>query len=87
MRYHDTEKVIRVGDNAWYAGAPAVIVFVIEDDTYSMRYPKKDWSYLGKGLGVEIQDEERTLYHLDTPDEDLEPEGSEIGQLYQKIPS
>jgi hypothetical protein len=81
MKYNDTNKVIRVGDSVFYAGAPAVIVFVIDDDSYSNHYPKKDWSYLGKGLGVEIQDRVRTLYHLDTPDEDLEPEASEVRQI------
>jgi hypothetical protein len=75
MRYQDTNQVIRVGDSVLYAGQPGVIVFVVDDDSYSKQYPKKDWSYLGKGLGVEIQDKERTLYHLETPDEDLEPVG------------
>src|SRR5438309_1421640 len=73
MKYNDTNQLIRVGDSVLYAGAPGVIVFVIDDDSYSERYPKKDWSYLGKGLGVEIQDKERTLYHLETTDEDLKP--------------
>ncbi len=73
MKYMDTEKVIRVGDNVLYAGSPGVVVFVIDDDSYSDRYPKEHWSYLGKGLGVELQDETRTLYHFDSPDEDLEP--------------
>jgi hypothetical protein len=73
MKYVDTEKVIQVGDNVLYAGEPAVIVFVIDDDNYSERYAKESWSHLGKGLGVEIQDKTQTLYHLDAPDEDLEP--------------
>ena len=81
MKYHETNKVIRVGDNVLYAHAPAVIVFVVDDDSYSSRYPKEHWSYLGKGLGVEIQDTERTLYRLDTPDEDLEPEAGEIREV------
>lgn len=73
MKYSDSNHVIRVGDRVLYGGHPGVVVFIIDDDSYSMQYPKKDWSYLGKGLGVEIQDNERTLYHLETPDEDLEP--------------
>ncbi len=76
MKYNDTDKQILVGDKVLYAGAPAIIAFVIDDDSYSKRYPKKDWSYLGKGLGVELQDKEHTLYHLDSPDEDLEPVSS-----------
>jgi hypothetical protein len=74
MKYLETEKEIRVGDNVLYAGAPGVIVFIIEDDSYADRYPRENWSYLGKGLGIELQDDEtRTLYVLDCPDEDLEP--------------
>jgi len=80
MKYNDSNKVIRVGDRVLYAGAPGVIVYVIDDDSYSKRYLKKDWSYLRKGLGVELRDKERTLYHLETPDEDLEPEASEVDQ-------
>ena len=71
MKYLDSETLIRVGDKVAYAGSPGVIVFVIDDDSYSDRYPKEAWSSLGKGLGLELQD--GTLYHLDTPDEDLEP--------------
>ncbi len=73
MKYLDTEDVIRVGDSVTYHGDPGVIVFVIDDDSYSAAYPKDHWSYLRKGLGIELQDETRTLYHLDSPDEDLEP--------------
>jgi hypothetical protein len=73
MKYVDTEKVIQVGDTVLYAGAAGVIVFVIDDDSYSDQYPKKDWSYLDKGLGVELQDKAKNVYHLDSPDEDLEP--------------
>jgi len=73
MKYMDTEKEICVGDKVRYAGSPGVIVFVIEDDSYSDQYPKDNWSYLGQGLGIELQDQTRTLYCLDLPDEDLEP--------------
>ena len=73
MIYFETDKVIRVGDSVLYHGAPAAIVFIIDEDSYSTKYPKEHWSYLAKGLGVELQDQERTLFHLDAPDEDLEP--------------
>ena len=75
MKYLGSEKVVRVGDNVLYAGNPGVIVFIIDDDRYSDRYSKENWSYLGKGLGVELQDETRTLYHLNSSEEeeDLEP--------------
>jgi hypothetical protein len=73
MKYNSSNQVIRVGDSVLYAGEQGKIVFVIDDDSYSNEYPKKDWSYLGRGLGVEIQDADRTLYHFETPDEDLEP--------------
>jgi|GraSoiStandDraft_58_1057296.scaffolds.fasta_scaffold831830_1 hypothetical protein len=72
MNYNDTNKMIRVGDSVLYAQKPGTVVFIIDDDSYSKKYPKKDWSYLGKGLGVEMQDNEHTLYHLETADEDLE---------------
>lgn len=83
MKYQDANQVIRVGDRVLYAGQPGVIVFVIDDDSYSKQYPKNDWSYLSKGLGVEMQDKERTLYHLETPDEDLEP----VGKTQTLLPS
>jgi hypothetical protein len=70
MKYLGSEKVIRLGDHVVYAGNPGVVVFMIEDDSYSDRYDKKSWSYLNKGFGVELQD--GTLYHFDSPDEDLE---------------
>ena len=73
MNYNDTNKMIRVGDSVLYAHKPGTIVFIVDDDSYSEKYPRKDWSYLGKGLGVEMKDKENTLYHLQTPDEDLEP--------------
>ncbi len=73
MTYHGTEKTIHVGDHVLYAGDPGLIVFVVEDDSYSDRYSRDAWSYLGSGLGVELADEAQTLYHLDAPDEDLEP--------------
>jgi hypothetical protein len=75
MKYWGTENVVRVGDRVLYNGTPGVIVFVIDDDSYSDRYPKEHWSYLGTGLGVELQDETRTLYHLGSSEEeeDLEP--------------
>ncbi len=73
MRYIGTNRVIHVGDSVLYAGDPGVVVFVIDDDSYSDRYTKGSWSYLTKGLGIELQDKAQTLYHLDAPDEDLEP--------------
>jgi hypothetical protein len=70
MRYLNHNRDVRVGDAIVYAGRPGVIVFIIDDDSYSSRYDKGNWSYLGKGLGIELKD--GTLYHLDSPDEDLE---------------
>ncbi len=75
MKYWGSEQVVRVGDKVLYAGAPGTIVFIIDDDSYSDRYPREHWSYLGRGLGVELQDEAQTLYHLNSAEEeeDLEP--------------
>jgi hypothetical protein len=72
MKYTNTQKVIQVGDSVLYAGEPGIIAFIIDDDSYSDRYTKECWSYLGNGLGVELQDQAQTLYHLEVPDEDLE---------------
>ena len=71
MQYFDTNKSVRVGDRILYAGSPGTVVYVIDDDSYSERFTSEQWSYLGKGLGLELED--GTLYHLDTVDEDLEP--------------
>jgi len=77
MKYTGTRQDIRVGDKVLYAGTPGVVVFVIDDDSYSDRYPSEAWSYLDRGLGVELQDGawQGTLFHFDSPDgeEDLEP--------------
>jgi len=70
VKYLNSERVVRVGDKVVYAGSLGVIVFVVDDDTYCDQYDKKNWSYLGKGIGLELSD--GTLYHLDSPDEDLE---------------
>jgi hypothetical protein len=70
MKYLDSETVICVGDRVVYAGSRGVIVFIIDDDSYSGKYEKAHWSYLNKGLGVELDD--GTLIHFDSPDEDLE---------------
>jgi hypothetical protein len=71
MKYQRTDRTIRVGDEVLYAGSPGVIVFIIDDDSYSDAFKKEHWSYLDKGFGMELRD--GTLYHFDTPDEDLEP--------------
>lgn len=73
MTYRDSEKVIHVGDCVFYAGARGRVVFIVDDDEYSKDYPKEGYSYLGKGIGVEIDDPSRTLFHLEIPDEDLSP--------------
>lgn len=74
MTYLGTDMVMRTGDRVRYAGNSGTIVFVVDDDTYSEHYPRSNWSYLGSGLGIELDD--GTLYHLDFPDEDLAPEAS-----------
>jgi hypothetical protein len=71
MKYLNCEQTICVGDHVLYSGTPGVIVFVIDDDRYSVGYEKEGWAYLGKGLGLELQD--GNLFHMDAPDEDLEP--------------
>lgn len=70
MRYWGSEKEVRVGDHVLYAGSPARIVFIVDDDSFSDRYPRQHWADYGKGFGVELQDETRTLYFLDTSEEE-----------------
>jgi hypothetical protein len=70
MKYCNSQDVVNVGQRVMYAGRPGAIVFVIDDDSYSDRYAKEHWSYLGSGLGIELDN--GTLYRLDTPDEDLD---------------
>ena len=69
MTYMDSGRTIHVGDQVEYFGTPGIIVFVIDDDMYSDGFDKKNWSYLEKGFGIVLQD--GTLFHLDSPDEDL----------------
>jgi hypothetical protein len=64
MNHVDTEDVIKVGDQVLYAGVAKVIVFVIDDDSYSERCKKEDWSYLGRELGVELQDKDKRCLSL-----------------------
>ena len=71
MKYVDTDQTIRVGDHVTYCGEPGVIVFIVDDDSYSKDYERQHWSYLKRGFGFERVD--GTLFHLDEPDEDLEP--------------
>ena len=71
MTYADSDKKIQVGDKVTYAGAIGTVVFIVDDDAYSEGFPKQHWSYLKNGFGIELQD--GTLYHMNSPDEDLVP--------------
>jgi hypothetical protein len=55
MKYQGKDKNVRVGDKVRYAGKEGEVVFIVDDDCYSERYPKEHWSYSGKGFGVELQ--------------------------------
>jgi FKBP-type peptidyl-prolyl cis-trans isomerase FkpA len=67
-KYHDGTP-IRVDDPVYYGGFPGRVVFIIEEDSYSGGFPKKNWSYLKNGIGVLLDSGD--LFHLDDPDEDL----------------
>ena len=71
MDYHETETRISLGDKVTYAGAPATIVFIINDNLYSEAYRDDYWPTLIFGLGFELEDRCHTLVYLDAPDEDL----------------
>jgi hypothetical protein len=77
MKYHSTDQRVQVGDVVRYFGEEGKIVFVIDDDSFSTPYPKEHWSYLGKGVGIEMQNGKwkGNLFVITTSetDEDLEP--------------
>jgi hypothetical protein len=77
MKYWGTEKTVRVGDRITYAGIQGVVVFIVNDDSYSEKYPKEHWSDLGSGLGIELEEGSwnGTLFHLNSSEEeeDLKP--------------
>ena len=69
MKYQDGMEV-RTGDKVKLSeGHYGVVVFSIDTDEYSPEYPKKEWSYLKKG--VMINSEQIGLVHYEEPDEDM----------------
>jgi hypothetical protein len=59
---------VAVGDLVEYAGCAAVIVFVLEPESFSEGFAAADWAYLGRGVGV-LQ-ENGTLYVLQDASEE-----------------
>ncbi|HEV8061798.1 MAG TPA: hypothetical protein VGP68_18110, partial [Gemmataceae bacterium] len=68
MNYSGSNVAIDVGDKVVYGNVEGTIVYVIDTGSFSIHYPRSDWSYLGKGLGFLPRD--GVLIHLDEPDED-----------------
>lgn len=53
-RYLDGPEV-RVGDVVTWHEHRGRVVFDIEADAYSPAYPREDWAYLGKGIGILLE--------------------------------
>jgi 23S rRNA G2445 N2-methylase RlmL len=78
QKYFNSEKPVRLGDKVRYFGTPGEIVFVVDDASYSDRFPREHWApYLekefGKGFGVELQDWGLFVLLSAEEEEDLEP--------------
>src|SRR5713101_5064537 len=52
-----------------WSGCRGLVVFSIDDDAYSTRFPKEHWAYLGSG--VMLDTEQAGLIHYSEPDEDM----------------
>jgi hypothetical protein len=64
-------KLIRLGDRVTIGGGiGGVIVFSIDTDEFSPEFSKRDWAYLGRGIG--IQTDSQGLFHYEDSDDDLE---------------
>jgi len=70
LKYYKSDQTVKIGDEVTYGGTPGIVVFIIDDDEYSVKYPKSIWSYLGKGVGIELQLSTPTLCYLDTIDDE-----------------
>ena len=67
--YLENKQAISVGDLITYGGKSGRIIFIIQDGQFSPDYLEKDWSYLKKGIGIQIDGGD--LFCLEEPDEDL----------------
>jgi hypothetical protein len=56
MKYSESNRDVRVGDEVLYDGCRGLVVYIVDDDSYSDRYPKEFYSVLGSGFGVEWQE-------------------------------
>ncbi len=67
--HYPTGEEIKVGDIVQYGNSQGKIVFIVNTDRYSEKYPKEEWVYLKEGFGVET--ERYGLIHDSIPSEDL----------------
>jgi hypothetical protein len=56
MKYHSSSQEVKVGDKVRFAGRLGAIVFLVNEDVYSEKYPREHWSFLEDGFGVEIEE-------------------------------
>ena len=64
--YIGANEPIKVGDKIHLGGSPGKVVFVLDDDQYSLEYPKGKWEYLksendGKGVMLLLDNGELIL--------------------------
>ena len=70
MNYQDGQ-IVRIGDKVLLDDDEGVVLFSIDTDEFSAKFPKEDWVYLGKGvmfqttgMGLVFQEESSTDLEL-----------------------
>lgn len=70
MKYNSGE-VAHIGDEVLIANDDlGIVVFSVDTDEYSEKYPKSEWAYLKKG--IMIKSKKMGLVHFEELDEDVE---------------
>jgi hypothetical protein len=69
--YYDTGERIIIGDVVRYGGEEGRIVFLIDEGAYAPGYPKHNWEFLRKGIGIAVT-KMNAPFHLEDSDEDLD---------------
>jgi hypothetical protein len=69
VKYPSGEQA-KIGDRIMIGSWHGTVVCSIDDDEYSVDYPKKHWAYLGRGVMVLTAG--AGLIHYEPPDHDME---------------
>lgn len=75
MKYANGEEV-RLWDRVQWGSGPGFVVFSIDADEYSPRFPKANWSYLERGIMVDCAQAGLVHEHEDPPCMELVARGS-----------